>query len=680
MAQSSPRLDIVPLAGGVDQVTTPVLVEPGKLITCSNFEPDINGGYRRMGGFERFDGRQSPTDADYTYVTTNSSLISVGDTVATAGLTASGYVLFVSGSDIAVSMTAGTFAPNDDLYVGATLVGQALRVSVNAAETVDDHTVIKKELANYIRTFISAPPGEGPIRGLWEYKNIVYAFRDNVGATAGQMYKSSSSGWQLVTGGKEIQFTGAVGEIFDGDTITGFTSGATATVVRALLRTGTWTVAGVGTLVISSVTGTFNASEELRVGGVKKVMSASLATTITLPAGGKYDFDNYNFFAQADTLRMYFANGAGVIHEFDGTNLIPIRTGLSNDRPTFIKGHKGYLVIGIQSSLQMSSVGNPYSWTALTGAAELGLGDTITGLQPQRGDAQTASMIITTKRKTLMLYGSSSSDFRMITLSPDTGGEAYTLQNINTPYMLDTKGVVSALETLDFGNFELGVKTRLVQPFINDLQGNATSSMIVRTQNQYRIFKNDGTGLILQVSKEDNGNVTFFDYGTVITNVAASYIDANGVERRMIGSTDGMVYEIDKGTSFDGDSIVAYFLTVFNTVKSAHVRKRFRRVNVQTRSNGKTTINVGYDLSYGSSDNIAGNISSKTNTGSGGFWGSFIWDNFTWDGSYSEQVTVDTPGTGDSLAVIVNTDRDDMLPFTIHTLIFNYSFGRMERK
>lgn len=680
MAQSPPRLDIVPLAGGVDQVTTPVLVEPGKLITCSNFEPDINGGYRRMGGFERFDGKQSPTDADYTYVTTNSALISVGDTVATAGLTASGYVLFVSGSDIAVSMTAGTFAPNDDLYVGATLVGQVLTVSVNAAETVDDHTAIKKELANYIRTFISAPPGEGLIRGLWEYKNIVYAFRDNVGATVGQMYKSSPSGWQLVNGGTEIQFSGAVGEIFDGDTITGFTSGATATVVRALLRTGTWTVAGVGTLVISPVSGTFNASEELRVGGVKKAMSASLATLITLPAGGKYDFDNYNFFAQADTLRMYFANGVGVIHEFDGTNLIPIRTGLGNDRPTFIKGHKGHLVIGIQSSLQMSSVGNPYSWTALTGAAELGLGDTITGLQPQRGDAQTASMIITTKRKTLMLYGNSSSDFRIITLSPDTGGEAYTLQNINTPYMLDTKGVVSALETLDFGNFELGVKTRLVQPFINDLQGNATSSMIVRTQNQYRIFKNDGTGLILQVSKEDNGNVTFFDYGTVIANVSTSYIDTNGVERRMIGSTDGMVYEIDKGTSFDGNSIVAYFLTVFNTVKSAHVRKRFRRVNVQTRSNGRTVINVGYDLSYGSSDNIAGNISSKTNTGSGGFWGSFIWDNFTWDGSYAEQLTVDTPGTGDSLAVIVNTDRDDMLPFTIHTLIFNYSFGRMERK
>jgi hypothetical protein len=680
MAQSQPRLDIVPLMGGVDQVTTPVMVEPGKLLTVSNFEPDINGGYRRMGGVERFDGHPSPTDGDYTYVVTNTLTITMGDTIATAGLTASGYVVYVDGVNVAVSMTAGTFAPGDDLYVGASLVGQVITASLNAAPTVDSHTEIKKNLANYLRTFINSPPGEGPIRGIWAYKNVRYAFRDNVGAAAGGMYKESPSGWVAITGGKEIQFTNSVGEIFASDTITGGTSGATATVVRALLRTGTWAASGAGTLIITPISGVFTATEAIRVAAVTKATSSSLVTDITLPAGGKYDFDNYNFFAQADSLRMYFTNGVGFLHEFDGTNLIPIRTGLSDDKPLFVKGHKGYLAIGVQSSLQISSVGNPYSWTALTGAAELGLGDTITGLQPQRGDANTASMIVTTKRKVLMLYGSSSTDFKVITLSPDTGGEAYTLQNINTPYMLDTKGIVSALETLDFGNFELGVKTRLVQPFINDLQGNATSSMIVRTQNQYRIFKNDGTGIILQVSKDQHGSITFFDYGDIIVNVATSYIDDNGVERRMIGSTDGMVYEIDKGTSFDGDSITAYFLTVFNTIKSAHVRKRFRRVNVQTRTNGKTDINVGYDLSYGASDNIAGNISNKTNTGSGGFWGNFIWDKFTWDGAYAEQLTIDTPGTGDSLAVIINTDSDDMLPFTIHTMIFNYSFGRMERK
>ena len=156
-----------------------------------------------MGGIERVDGHPSPTDGEYTYVVTNTLTIAMGDTIATAGLTASGYVVYVDGVNVAVSMTAGTFAPGDDLYVGASLVGQVITASLNAAPTVDSHTEIKKNLANYLRTFISSPPGEGPIRGIWAYKNVRYAFRDNVGATAGGMYKESSSGWVAITGGEE---------------------------------------------------------------------------------------------------------------------------------------------------------------------------------------------------------------------------------------------------------------------------------------------------------------------------------------------------------------------------------------------------------------------------------------------------------------------------------------------
>ena len=42
------KTDIIPLFGGLDLVTTPVLVPPGRLISSNNFEPDINGGYRRI--------------------------------------------------------------------------------------------------------------------------------------------------------------------------------------------------------------------------------------------------------------------------------------------------------------------------------------------------------------------------------------------------------------------------------------------------------------------------------------------------------------------------------------------------------------------------------------------------------------------------------------------------------
>ena len=44
------------------------------------------------------------------------------------------------------------------------------------------------------------------------FNDVVYAFRDNVGATAGDMYKSTASGWSQVTFGNEFTFsTGRTG-------------------------------------------------------------------------------------------------------------------------------------------------------------------------------------------------------------------------------------------------------------------------------------------------------------------------------------------------------------------------------------------------------------------------------------------------------------------------------------
>jgi len=44
-----------------------------------------------------------------------------------------------------------------------------------------------------------AVAGSGPIRGIWEYADTVYAFRDNAAGTACVMHKSTTNGWVVVT-------------------------------------------------------------------------------------------------------------------------------------------------------------------------------------------------------------------------------------------------------------------------------------------------------------------------------------------------------------------------------------------------------------------------------------------------------------------------------------------------
>ena len=76
------------------------------------------------------------------------------------------------------------------------------------------------------------------------------------------------------------------------------------------MRTGTWTVNGVGTLVFDSVTGAFQSGEALRVGGVTKATSTSVDTAITLSPGGKFEFDIANFNGTSD--RLYCVDGVNI--------------------------------------------------------------------------------------------------------------------------------------------------------------------------------------------------------------------------------------------------------------------------------------------------------------------------------------------------------------------------------
>ena len=61
------RYDNVQLVGGLDQVTPNLSLIPGVVRRALNFECSINGGYTRIAGYERFDGRARPSDATYTH-------------------------------------------------------------------------------------------------------------------------------------------------------------------------------------------------------------------------------------------------------------------------------------------------------------------------------------------------------------------------------------------------------------------------------------------------------------------------------------------------------------------------------------------------------------------------------------------------------------------------------------
>lgn len=686
------KTDFFPLAGGLNLVSPALTIPPGMAIDAINFEPSIYGGYSRMRGIERYDGRASPSAAHYWILTTAITVagsIVVGDTVTGASSGATAIVVQVtSQAELVVTRLVGTFIAETINVLGVGK-GTVSSVAQDGATTPLQHATYLSLAADSYRSLIAVAPGSGPVRGVKYYAGSVYAFRDNAGATACVMHKATTSGWSAVAFGREIQFTGAVGQISEGDTVTGGTSGATGVVKRALLRTGTWTVAGAGTLVFDSVTGAFQSGEALKVAAVTKATSSTVDTAISLAPGGKFQFDNSNFYGTTSTQRMYGCDGVNFAFEFDGTRLVPIRTGIAPDAPKYLAVWQKMLVLSVGASVQVSGIGSPYSWTALTGAAELALGDTCTGLLPQIGNATTGALAIFTASKTFILYGTSSSDFHMVLQSPDAGAQPYTPQNIGMAYYLDTKGVVQINATQAFGNFEMSSITRLIQPIIDLKRGLAVASCVVRNANQYRIFFSDGTGIILRISEQPNaaGNqaaiapeIMPFDYGSTRSMGGIdSVVDSTGVERLFGAGADGYVYELDRGTSIDGGNIFSFLFLAFNANKSPRSRKKYRRVILQATCSGIAQVNVGYDLSYAGSESEPGYRGPQTIVGAGGYWDSFTWEGFNWDSPVVQEYTIDTPGSGRNIGLLVYGDNAIDSAYTISSAIINYTINRLER-
>lgn len=679
------KTDIVPLFGGLDLVTTPVLVPPGRLISSNNFEPDINGGYRRMPGIERYDGHDSPHESDY-YIAdvVVTGIVAVGDTITgSTSLATAKVVKVIDYTHLLVTRVTGTFVA-ENFSISAIVQGSISDININSALTNALHAEYKNIAADDYRTDISSVPGSGYVRGVKYFQGNVYAWRDNAGGTACIMYQATASGWSAISFGRELQFTGATGEIFEGDTVTGATSGATGVVKRALLRTGTWTVSGAGTLVFDTVTGAFQNGENIQVGGVTKVIASGVDTAISLLPGGKMDFDIYNFSGSATTERLYFADGVNKLSEFDGTRLVPIRTGATPDTPLFVKGHKNQLVSAINTDLIVSSIGDPYAYTAITGASDIAVGENITGIKPQVGDATSGALLVTTKNRVFILYGNDTTDFNLVTYAPNNGGRSYTLQNIGFAHFLDARGVTQMATSRNYGGFQMNVLTNIIQPYIDARLGLEMASCVIKSSNQYRLFFNDGTGLICQIVPDPAGTTAVgasmpFDYGDIVFNTIDSVVDASGTERVFGAATNGYVYELNVGTSFDGDSIQAHMILTFNNSKSPRLRKRYRRSILQFRSGSTATMRIGYDLSYGDGDASYGRSVKKTLYGAGGFWDSFIWENFTWDAAYAQQITVNSVGTGENISLVITNDSDHDEAFTVHTCFLHYTQGRLNR-
>lgn len=592
---------------------------------------------------------------------------------------------YVNSGDLILHEVTGAYLDEDDLDIATVKFAEARGDSSINGETDSTADASYTALANAnAPAGAAAPTGSGPVRGVWFHEGVLYVFRDNAGATACDMWKSSLSGWVQITLNDVVHFDAGDGtEPSEGATVTVTAGSKSAPIKRIVKTSGTWGVDAAGYLVLGTVTsGPIANNDELLVSAARIADADGASAVPVLVAGGRYEFRSENFYGHTDQYRMYGVDGKNYAFEYDADDGVftQIETGMTVDKPTHLAVHNGHLFLSFAGgSVQLSGDGNPLSFTVITGASEIGVGAEISGFNEEVGN----SLFIFTRDSTYVLQGNTRANFDLDDFNINAGSHEWSLQRIGLGCYLDDRGFTTLLQTQRSGsvNFQENTVSELVQPLIKELIEDTAvrCSHLLRNQNIYRCYFEDGRVVSIGFDGHKVSGHMLLEY-PFIANVACSEEDTNGAERIFVGADDGFVYELETGTSFNGDTIPYFMRTVLYHSKSPGRFKKYSQARLDATLSGALTLQGQIEYDFHNDDyNLADELDFSTDE-AGGYWDDFTWDEFVWDKSTSGIPQVKLEGEGVNAAAYLHGLSDQDKSHTLRGLTLQWLPRRDDRR
>ncbi|MBU2708876.1 hypothetical protein KCM76_22975 [Zooshikella marina] len=648
----------IPFDGGLDLVSPAMTISGGKLIDCLNYEPGMNGGYRRINGYQRFDGQRSPVERYALCIELDREPPNVQYQAITGAGT--GHVIFQDRARIATDITTA-------LQVGSVLSIQSEQYAVKrlleglyeVGETIERDKKLET-LEAFYRQKITKPHGTGPITGLFYFHNTLYALRGT------QLSQSSATGWQQVNT-QQIILWYEQGEEFPTDAIE---AGAAKAKVLKWVRTSGSNddKTSKGYCLIQIVEGSFQAGQSLNFGA--KVWRVE---TRQLEQIKHFDHCIHNFYGSQNQEAVYFCTGNGPAYCFNGEYLFPIL--LENpeeiNNPSFIETHNHYLFLGFTSGrVRHSVIAEPTSFNAVLGANEIAIGSNVTGLKSTTGGV----LIIGCEKQLFGLFGQTSDQFSLKLIAQNSGAFKDTMQSLGDTYTIDNSGVVAIGRVQAFGDFSDACVSKHVKPILDQLKLHITGSVTVPERGQVRFYSRMGEILIMKPQQY----FTYLKYPVEISCFCTGET-ATGEPVRFFGSPNGYVYKDGVGTNFDGLPIEHFLRFPFNHLGSPSYRKAFKRIELEIDSPGPMKLLVAPEIDYSAPHVESPNTQPFYVYGGGGLWTSSNWDEFLWDSPIVATAALSVSGTGKNISICIHGEDAFTQPFIIQGVHIHYIPRRRDR-
>lgn len=546
------RVDVSLLQGGLDLVTPLIAMPSGRVIAGLNYEPDV-AGYRRIDGYERFDGRPSPhLGADPAEVAARRALIEA-----------------VPGS----GPVRGVVIYNGDVY--------AFRDTVSGEGAMYKATSSgwDRQTFGHMVFFTTGTQAFSQTATLSGGTSSATARIERVVVRTGSFSAGDATGYLVLS-----NLTGA----FESGEVLSDSFGGTGE--AAGFQAVSLTPGGQYEFETHNFFGASDRNRLYFTNGVQQGMEWDGSVLSPIYSGtsqGPLD-------------------QAGVVQTRGGFNVLTREGGrillrTDFDKPILVAQYQNHLFLGFRGgSIVFSGTGEPLDYRTTVGAGEFGFGDELTGFLP----AAQSAFVITGRTRIKYLQGTDAQSFTLLDISDGSGAFPRTAQMLDQPVYLDDSGIRGLSTTDAFGDWRLGTLTRPAEPLFARQRRDQrvpVASLKVKAKDLYRLYYDDGSAVTVYLGRRAPETMPIRLPMAITCAWAAEINPAQGGERIFAGGDDGFVYELDVGTSFDGAPIEAYARIAWNNVRSSAQNKRFVKLALEMDAPSNVALGIAYEFDYGRS-------------------------------------------------------------------------------
>jgi len=633
---------------------------PGSARILRNYEPSIDGGYKRIQGYEKFDSAiiapygnpvvngasQSGTSLSLRAIHTTPA---VGDTLTIAG---------VSGTYTIASGGVSYNASRDEVTLTLT---SSLNSSPANGAVVTFVTVTTENYAN----------------GMTFFNNkAVVAMNADIVETAGSGYTKINKpnyGTPLIDGASQTGTT-LVADAFDtfpqaGDV---FTIAGIDKVYRVETTVSSYSDSG---------------SKEVNI-TINPALASSPAdnAAITFISSDRESAVNTRF----DIIDF---TGTKTLVIVDGTNAPALYNGTTftvlDSAPSDVIGakvvatHKNHI---FYAKGRVLSFGSPLTTTDFqsgNGAGSIGLDNSIVAIKSFRDQ-----LIVFTDSSIFRLNGDALATFNLQPITRDIGCiQTDSVQEIGGDVVFmapDGLRLLSATERI--GDFGLAPITKKIQGTFNEFVKLHTDffSLVIRNKSQYRLFgwndnftRPNAQGILFtQFASPGEASVIDFAETRGIQVTACASVYSGTTEFVLFSGKEGFLHRMENDTSsFDGNNIATTFATPFYPINDPRIRKTIYKAQFYLDPEGRVNFDLNLKFDFDESGAVVMPAVTFTNASSNAsqFYGVAAYGTATYGAKLQKVFSAQTTGSGKTISAQFEADNNTDVPYALDALTLEYA-------